>query len=74
MGGDADIKAAGPAFCRHGIGRMLATVLVDQASRISDAILVNAATGSERFWESLGFLPDKRDGHTHPLTPEAEAQ
>jgi GNAT superfamily N-acetyltransferase len=63
-----------PAFRPHGIGRMLTPALLDQAARISNAILANAATGSERFWESLGFLPDKRDGHTHLLMPEAEAR
>ena len=26
-----------------------------------------AAGGSEPFWEALGFIPDRRDGHTHIL-------
>ncbi|HTW50504.1 MAG TPA: GNAT family N-acetyltransferase [Stellaceae bacterium] len=53
------------AYRRHGIGRMLAAVLLDQAQR--RAVTCNAAAGSERFWEALGFAPDRRDGRTHLL-------
>ena len=33
-------------------------------------IMVNAAPDSIAFWESLGFNPDPRDGHTHILGRE----
>jgi hypothetical protein len=32
-------------------------------------ITVNAAPGSTPFRVSLGFKPDRRDGHTHSLDP-----
>jgi len=47
-----------------GVGRALATALLAKASR---PVTVNAAAGSEEFWEALGFAPDRRDGHTHIL-------
>jgi GNAT superfamily N-acetyltransferase len=56
-------------FRRHGIGRRLATALLDQARRTGRPITVNAAPDSVRFWETLGFKPDRRDGHTHILDP-----
>jgi GNAT superfamily N-acetyltransferase len=52
-----------PAHRRAGVGRALATTLLAGASGIS--ITVNAAAGSEAFWESFGFVPEHRDGHTH---------
>ena len=52
---------------RCGIGRKLASALLDRAQRTGRRITVNAAPGSTRFWESLGFKPDRRDGHTHIL-------
>jgi hypothetical protein len=30
-------------------------------------VTVNAAPTSVSFWESIGFTPDRRDGHTHIL-------
>jgi MazG family protein len=54
-------------FRRRGIARRLAQALLDQAQADGRWITVNAATGSEAFWRSLGFLPDRRDGHTHLL-------
>ena len=53
----------GLAYRRLGIGRALATALLQLAT--SPTITVNAAAGSEAFWEALGFVPDRRDGHTH---------
>ena len=57
-----------PAFRRGGIGRELATALLARvpASRL---ITVNAAPASVPFWDSLGFTPDLRDGHTHIVEP-----
>jgi len=52
-----------PGFRRDGIGRRLALALLDQ--RDCRPVTCNAAKGSEAFWESLGFMPDRRDGYTH---------
>lgn len=55
------------AYRRHAVGRTLATALLDEARRQECAVTCNAAGGSERFWEALGFAPDRRDGWTHLL-------
>jgi GNAT superfamily N-acetyltransferase len=52
-------------YRRAGVGRALAEALLRQAGRYP--ITCNAAAGSERFWEALGFLPDRRNGRTHLL-------
>jgi GNAT superfamily N-acetyltransferase len=54
-----------PMFRRLGIGRELATALLERARSTTRLITVNAAPASVPFWESLGFAPDMRDGHTH---------
>ena len=53
------------AYRRSGIGRMLVTALLERARSTSRLVTVNAGPGSAAFWESLGFAPDARDGHTH---------
>jgi GNAT superfamily N-acetyltransferase len=55
------------AHRRQGVGRALAAALLDQARGQERAVTCNAAAGSERFWEALGFVPDRRDGRTHLL-------
>jgi len=58
-----------PAFRRIGVGRQLVTALL--AGLDDDrSITVNAAPASIAFWESVGFNPDPRDGHTHILSRE----
>ncbi len=57
----------GTRFRRSGIGHQLATALLDQATRTGRPVTVNAAARSEPFWESLGFVRQLRDGHTHVL-------
>jgi nucleoside triphosphate diphosphatase len=57
------------SFRRSGIGQRLAVRLLKQAIRTHRVVTVNAAAGSEPFWETLGFAPDLRDGHTHILRP-----
>ncbi len=52
-------------FRRTGIGRSLATALLQRARNVSRLVTVNAAPASVPFWEALGFVPDMRDGHTH---------
>ena len=53
-----------------GVGRKLATALLEQTGDTHRPITVNANPASVAFWESLGFKPDPRDGHTHLLNPE----
>jgi len=53
------------AYRRSGIGRQLATALLERARNAASLVTVNAAPASTAFWESLGFAPDARDGHTH---------
>jgi GNAT superfamily N-acetyltransferase len=53
------------AYRRSGIGRKLATALLERARSYRRLVTVNAAPASAAFWESLGFVPDSRDGHTH---------
>ena len=54
-----------PLFRRAGIGSALATALLERARTTGLLVTVNAAPASVPFWESLGFAPDMRDGHTH---------
>ena len=54
-------------FRRCGIGRRLATALLERAAEMGRPVTVNAAAGSAPFWTALGFTPDPRDGHTHVL-------
>lgn len=56
-------------FRRRGLGRMLAEGLLERARCSGRPVTVNAAAGSEAFWEALGFRAAPRDGHTHVLTP-----
>jgi GNAT superfamily N-acetyltransferase len=53
-----------PAFRRTGIGGEIAQALLKSARSIR-VVTLNAAIESARFWESLGFVPQARDGHTH---------
>ena len=56
-----------PLHRRLGVARALAIRLLDQSAASGRPITVNASRQSFAFWESLGFLPDARDGHTHFL-------
>jgi GNAT superfamily N-acetyltransferase len=51
------------AYRRSGVGQALATALLKGAG--DRTVTANAASGSEAFWESLGFVPDRSDGRTH---------
>jgi GNAT superfamily N-acetyltransferase len=53
------------AYRRSGVGRKLATALLERARGAGRLVTVNAGPASTAFWESLGFAPDARDGHTH---------
>jgi GNAT superfamily N-acetyltransferase len=59
-----------PAFRRIGVGRQLVTALLAGVEG-DRSITVNAGPASIGFWESLGFNPDPRDGHTHTLNRES---
>jgi GNAT superfamily N-acetyltransferase len=54
-----------PAFRRTGIGREIALALLEGALQRVRVVTLNAAVESVPFWESLGFVPEARDGHTH---------
>lgn len=56
---------------RDGLGRALALELLDPERRRGRVVTVNAGTGSEAFWQALGFVRDLRDGHTHVLPTDA---
>ena len=53
------------AFRRLGVGRAIALRLLDRARDTGRPVTVNAGLGSAPFWESLGFIEDFREGHTH---------
>ena len=61
-----------PSFRRAGVGRKLATALLEYAVRAGPRVTVNAAAGSIAFWQALGFTPDLRDGRTHILAPSED--
>ena len=52
------------AFRRTGIGGEIAQALLKSARSIR-VVTLNAAVKSVPFWETLGFVPQARDGHTH---------
>ncbi|RUM09930.1 GNAT family N-acetyltransferase [Rhizobium chutanense] len=53
-----------PAMRRRGIGRMLASGLLDHARSCCSIVTVHAGNaGAAKFWESLGFQASERDGH-----------
>ena len=56
-----------PQFRRRGVGRELIIRLLDGA--VGGVITANAAAGSEPFWETFGFVADRRDGYTHIRRP-----
>ena len=55
------------SFRRSGIGRAIAENLLAQAHAPDRPVTVNGGAGSEPFWESLRFVADRNDGHTHVL-------
>jgi GNAT superfamily N-acetyltransferase len=53
---------------RNGVGRCLAEALMAKARQLERCVVVNAPTvEAARFWEELGFVRDRCDGHTHML-------
>jgi GNAT superfamily N-acetyltransferase len=57
-----------PAMRRHRVGRMLALALLDHARSFCSIVTVHAGNDdAAKFWESLGFQPYGRVGHTHVL-------
>jgi GNAT superfamily N-acetyltransferase len=53
-----------PAFRRAGIAGQIAQALLKRAGN-APVVTLNAAVKSVPFWETLGFVPQARDGHTH---------
>jgi len=54
-------------FRRHGVARLVAERLLQEAARTGLPVVLNAAPDSVPFWQKLGFVADPRDGHTHVL-------
>jgi GNAT superfamily N-acetyltransferase len=52
-------------YRRLGIGEAIAGVLIARSETADRVITTNAASGSEVFWESLGFVSDRRERQTH---------
>ena len=57
-----------PPYRRLGIARRLALALLEGLPSANRLVTVNAAPGSEAFWEALGFAPVTAEGWTHLLT------
>ncbi|MBX5011084.1 GNAT family N-acetyltransferase [Rhizobium lentis] len=57
-----------PAMRGRGVGRSLALTLLDHARSFCSLVTVYAGNGgAAKFWESVGFQPCGRDGHTYVL-------
>lgn len=57
-----------PKFRRNGVGRKLVEALLVDARDRELPVVVNAGPKEAPvFWESMGFVPDARDGHSHVL-------
>ncbi|MFT3926940.1 MAG: GNAT family N-acetyltransferase [Myxococcales bacterium] len=55
-----------PHFRRRGLGRLLASALLDHGRAHSRAFTLHAPRPSSRaFWEAMGFVVDERDGFSH---------
>lgn len=56
-----------PAWRRYGVGRSLATELIEAGHAHTDLLTCNAQASSAAapFWESLGFVPADLEGITH---------
>ena len=55
-----------PPFRRQGIGRKLASALIEPALARCGVVTVNAGNvDAPAFWMRLGFTPGLRGGHTH---------
>jgi GNAT superfamily N-acetyltransferase len=63
-----------PLFRRAGIGRKMVTALLERARTAGLLVTVNAAPASVSFWESVGFAPDMRDGHSHLYRSDKSAR
>jgi GNAT superfamily N-acetyltransferase len=55
------------SYRRLGIGEAIAGALLARPATAGRIVTTNAAPGSEAFWESLGFIPARRERQTHVL-------
>lgn len=57
-----------PPYRRRGVGRIMARFLLERPEVVDRPVTLNAPHAeAARFWQTLGFIPDARDGHTHIL-------
>lgn len=57
-------------FRRLGVGRTLASAMIQQGLAGAPMLTVNAGTpDAPAFWSAMGFSPDPRNGRTHVLRP-----
>jgi GNAT superfamily N-acetyltransferase len=55
-----------PRYRRRGVGKLIAHTLLDRPEVARRKVTLNAPHAeAARFWESLGFVRDVSDGHTH---------
>ena len=60
-------------FRRRGVGRALASAMIQQGLAGAPILTVNAGTpDAPAFWEAMGFEPESRNGRTHVMRPAAE--
>ena len=58
------------AFRGRGVGRTLASALMQEGLGLSPSLTVSASRpGSKAFWLAMGFREDARDGWTHRYGP-----
>jgi GNAT superfamily N-acetyltransferase len=64
-----------PPYRRKGVGQALAKALLNRPEVDGRTVTLSAPRSeAARFWETLGFVPDEKDGHTHiRLGPYAHA-
>jgi len=63
-----------PSYRRTGVGRRLASALLEHAAPVAEVVTLNAQPASFRFWESLGFVGVTHAGLTHTLRLKSKSK
>jgi GNAT superfamily N-acetyltransferase len=64
-----------PAWRKRGIGRALATALMDHGFRSVNLLTLNAGVpGAAEFWEALGFQRVEHESRTHEFVRPASGR